>query len=327
MAERIKVEQAAAPESGEPYHVKYRPQRLADVAGQDDVVRSLEDALRARARQHTYFFFGPGGTGKTTLARIVAREFECSPANVTEVDAASNSGIDEMKRVLESMRYNGFGEQPNKAYIVDECQRLSANAWDALLKSTEEPPPHVFFMFCSTNPAKIPKAMLTRGPNYALQPVRMDPLMDILEYVAKEEGLDTPTAVLELAARAAQGSPRQALVMLAQVRGCRDVPGAEAALQGVGETKEVIDLCRLLVKGGLRWSDVQRNLAELKEQGSEGVRIQVTLYLAAVLMSAKGGEAGRLLDMLSAFSKPCNPTDGLAPIMLALGEFVDLGGR
>ncbi len=309
-----------------PYHIKYRPTVLGDVVGQDDVVKSLKGALASKSRQHCYFFFGPGGTGKTTLARIMANEFGCMAANIVEVDAASNSGVDEVRKLTEGMRYNGFGEQPNKAYVIDECHRLSASAWDALLKSTEEPPPHVFFFFCSTNPAKVPKAMLTRGPNLALQPVRFDGLMDLLEWVCKQENLPTPDAVLDVVARASDGSPRQALVMLAMAQDCADAADAEAVLQGVGEVKEVIDLCRQMIKGGLRWTDVQKNLEPLKDLGAEGIRIQVSLYLAAVLMSCKEREAGRLLDMLDAFSEPANPTDKLAPVLRAFGRFVDLGG-
>lgn len=314
-----------APEFEEPYHIKYRPKVLDDVVGHDDIVASIRAAVKSRNRQHTYFLFGPGGTGKTTLARIMADEFDVLPANVVEIDAASTSGVDDMRLVTSALRYNGFGASPNKAFIVDECQMLSKQAWDSLLKSTEEPPPHVFFFFCSTNPAKVPEAMKTRGPTYALTPLKFGPLMDLLERVADAERLSTPQWALEIAARACLGSPRQALVMLAMVQDCETEEEAEAVLAGVGETKEVIDLCRAMIKGTLRWNDVVRLLEPLKDLGAEGIRIQVTLYLAAVLMGNGKNNIGLLLDMLEAFSKPCNQTDKLAPILLAFGRFVDFG--
>lgn len=324
MSERKRAQSAQEPESvSEPLQIKYRPRSLKEVVGQDDVVASIRSALNAKARQHTYFLFGPGGVGKTTLARIMAAEFKCQPENVIEVDAASKSGIDDMRVVTAGLRYNGFGDSPNKAYIIDECQGLSKQAWDSLLKVTEEPPPHAFFFFCSTNPTKIPSPMLTRGPAYALQPVRFDPLMDLLEGVCEAEGLSTPGWALESAARACSGSPRAALVMLAMVQDCETPEEAEAVLQGQGEIKEVIDLCRTMVKGSLRWVDVQNNLKPLADLGAEGIRIQVTLYLAACLMGAKSDrDVPALLDMLAAFSKPANQTDKLAPILLAFGEFV-----
>lgn len=326
MATRNRVE-APEPESvEEPWHIKYRPSNIDDVLGQPEIVKSIRTALTSKSRQHTYFLFGPGGTGKTTLARIMAAGFNCG--SVVEVDAASKSGIDDIKAVLESSRYAAFGEKSNKAYIIDECHRLSANAWDALLKITEEPPSHVYFFFASTNPSKIPKPMLTRGPNYALQSVGDDDIYDILRYVCGQEDQDTPDAVLDVVIRASEGSVRQALVMLAMVATCSDAAEAEATLQGVGEIKEVIELCRVMVKGTMRWSDVQTSLKSLPENTQpEAVRIVSTHYIAACLMGAKGErDVDRLLNMLEAFSQPCNQTDKLAPIMIAFGRFVNLGG-
>ena len=180
---RKKVEETEVVEREDAIHVKYRPQRLADVVGQKATVKSLEATLKAKSPSHCYLFAGPAGTGKTTLARIMAANFGCDVGNMIEVDAASNSGIDDMRGVTSTLRYNGFGDSPNKAIIIDECHGLSKQAWDSLLKSTEEPPPHVFFFFCSTNPAKVPAAMTTRCQTYHLSPVKYDDLMDLLEGV------------------------------------------------------------------------------------------------------------------------------------------------
>jgi DNA polymerase III gamma/tau subunit len=306
-----------------PLHIKYRPARLKDVVGQDAVVKALETMLKMGSIPHVFLFTGPPGTGKTTLARILATQFHCSMDGLIEIDAASNSGIDDMRQVTSTLRYNGFGEQPNKAIIIDECQGLSKQAWDSLLKSTEDTPAHVFFFFCSTNPAKIPAAMMTRCVSFNLRSVGFDDLMDVLEDVCKKEDFDTPEKILTRVAQAAEGSVRGALTLLAKVHAVDDVEEADVLLALPTDNTEVIDLCRQLVKGDLKWGNLVKTLKSLEDIPAETIRILVVNYLNACLMGAKSDrDVPRLLDMLQCFSKPCNPSDKMAPILLAFGVYI-----
>lgn len=324
MAERTPLKsQSKEPEDGQPFHLKYRPRTLEEVVGQPDVVKSLRSLHRDPSRPHAFLLTGPSGCGKTTIARILATGFQCQPNNVIEIDAASNSGIDAMKEVMSTLRYQGFGETPNRAIIIDECHALSKPAWQSWLKTVEEPPAHVYIFFCTTEIGKVPETIVTRCHAYNLKPVKFDPLMDLLEMVADREDLKTPGRILELVARSCSGSPRQALVMLSMVRDCEDEEEAAVLLEAPIESKEVIDLCRLMLRGDLNWSKLTATLKAMPEMSPESVRIVITNYLASCAMGARSEkEAARIVDMLFAFSKPCNPSDKWAPIMIAFGDLL-----
>ena len=322
MTVRKQIEQPQ--EVTDPLHIRYRPRHLDDVLGQDPVVKSLRAVLKEKSRPHAFLFTGPAGTGKTTLARILTTSFECDSNNVIEVDAASNSGIDAMREITSTLRYNGFGDTPNKAIIIDEAHGLSKQAWDSLLKSVEQPPPHVFFFFCTTVPSKVPETIVTRCHSYNLKQVRFNELMDLLERVCDAEQFDSiPTKHLEMVARAADGSPRKALVQLSMIHDAEDEDEVAVLLESPLENKEVIELCRLMVQEKLTWEKVQFNLKALGDVPAESIRIVISCYLAACLMGSKSGrDQVRLLDMLECFNKPCNPSDKLAPLLIAFGRLV-----
>ena len=305
----------------DPFHIRYRPRTLKEVIGQKDAVTSLSAMIKGKTRPHSFLFTGPSGCGKTTLARILASEFDCDQSNIIEADAATNNGIDDMRGITETLRYTGFGESPNKMIIIDEAHALSKQAWMSLLKAVEEPPPHVFFTFCTTDPGKVPETIKTRCVSYNLKPLKYDDIMDLLEMVVDEESLDCTKALLSAVARACDGSPRQALVQLAMVMNCKSDEEVLALLEQPFENKEIIDLCRKMIERDLQWKDAVKVLGELTEMSPESIRIVVTNYVAGCLMRPKSEkDVPRLLDVLSAFSKPCNPTDKLAGILLAIGN-------
>lgn len=312
------------PEQDLPLHLKYRPARLKDVWGQDAVVKSLKSIIDSKNPGHSYLLTGPAGTGKTTLARILAKQFGCEASNVLEVDAASTSGIDAMREVTGALRYHGFGALPNKAIIIDECHALSKQAWQSLLKTVEEPPAHVYIFFCTTEDGKVPQTIVTRCHNYTLKPLKYDDLMDLLEWVAKEEGWDKlPKGLLDAVARAADGSARQALVMLSMARDCETVDEALRLLESPIDNKDVIDLCRLLVGGKLTWDKLIATLKAIPDMNPESVRIVIANYLAACLAGAKSDrDVVRLLDIANQFSKPFNASDKQLPLLLAFGNIL-----
>ncbi len=320
---RARIDQEAANEPGEPLHTKYRPKSFNEVVGQDDTVSSLKAMLKAKSRPHTYLFTGGPGTGKTTLARILAAEFGVVAANLIEIDAGSSGGIDDMREATAPLRYQGFGETPNKAVIIDEAHQLSKQAWTSLLKTIEEPPAHVYFFFCTTELGKVPENIRTRCAAYNLKPVRTDDLLDLIDSVCEEEGLDVPKKIRSMVAGACNGSPRLALVMLASVQACEDEREAEVLLASPVENKEVIDLCRLMLDRRLSWKQVTSTLKALPEMPAESIRIVIANYLAACAMGARSeDDAVRILDLLEPFSKPFPTSDKMAPLLVALGRVV-----
>jgi DNA polymerase-3 subunit gamma/tau len=306
---------------GQALAIKYRPSSLDDVVGQDAVVKSLRAAFKSKTRAHAYCFTGPSGCGKTTLARIVAAGLGVTPANLTEVDAASNSGIDAIKELVSGARYKSFGGEA-KAYIIDEAHALSKQAWQALLKPMEEPPEHVYYFLCTTEAGKIPETITTRCQSYLLKSVRTADLLDLLDKVADAEQLDVTDSALKAIAEAAGGSPRQALTMLGSIDGLTDLDEIRRVLEAPAENAEVIDLCRRLLERRLTWEDLVKVLKDLGDMSPESIRIVIVNYLGACLLRARGKEVPRLLDTLAPFSKPFPTTDKMAPLLLAFGNLM-----
>ncbi|MFN2169194.1 MAG: DNA polymerase III subunit gamma/tau, partial [Anaerolineae bacterium] len=218
-------------------YLKYRPQTFDDVVGQEPIVLTLRSALRKGKIRHAYLFTGPRGTGKTTTARLLAKAVNCQapederPCNVCpicvaitegrlldliEIDAASNRGIDEIRDLREKV-----GFRPNegrfKVYVLDEAHMLTGPAFNALLKTLEEPPPHVIFALVTTEPHKIPATISSRCQQFDFRRIPLQATMDRLSYIAEQEGVTIEPAALEFIALKGTGALRDAVSLLDQL--------------------------------------------------------------------------------------------------------------
>lgn len=203
-------------EASQVLYRKYRPQSFKEVLGQEAVVEALEGAIKLGNISHAYLFAGSRGTGKTSVARIFAKAIGTSPNDLYEMDAASNNGVDEVRLLNEGVRTLPF-ESKYKVYILDEAHMLSKSAFNAFLKTLEEPPAHVVFILATTEFEKIPETVLSRCQSFTFRKPSQKILKEVVERIAKKEGfsIDAPSA--ELIALLSEGSFRDAQGMLQRV--------------------------------------------------------------------------------------------------------------
>jgi DNA polymerase-3 subunit gamma/tau len=216
---------------------KYRPQTFDEIVGQDHVTQTLKNAIATGRLHHAFLFTGARGVGKTTAARILAKCLSCvnaptptpcnvcdacveitngSSVDVQEIDAASNNGVDNIRELREAIRYAPVRGK-KKVYILDEVHMLSSGAWNALLKTLEEPPPHALFVFATTDPHKLPATILSRVQRYDFKLVPQRRIVEHLQKLLADEKIEHDAAALQLIAREAGGSVRDALSLLDQV--------------------------------------------------------------------------------------------------------------
>lgn len=301
---------------------KHRPIDFEGIIGQDAVVRALKNVVQRKSSK-TFLFTGPSGTGKTTLARIVAAQVGCTPSDLLEVDAAKYTGIDDMRAVTDGLLYKPLGDGAVKAIIIDEFHAASKAAAQSLLKILEEPPSWVYWFLCTTEPSRVPENIRTRCTRYDLKPVPYGELVSFLEDIADKEKFPTGKLIdsmISLCAKEANGSPRQALANLALCAGVRTVDEARELLRSAASSEDVVNLARALVKGA-SWQEVWGVLDGLQEMNPESIRHVVRAYVSKVVLSAKNeSSAGRGIEILDAFSEPFNSGDGIAPVLIACGK-------
>jgi DNA polymerase III subunit gamma/tau len=298
---------------------KWRPTTLDELTGQEPIAGILKNSILGNKVAHAYIFSGPRGVGKTSTARILAKTLNCenpvdaapcgkcascvsitdgSSMDVTEIDGASNTGVDNIRDLRERVRYASYGGS-YKVYIIDEAHMLSTAAFNALLKTLEEPPPHVIFVLATTDPKKIPATVLSRSQHLPFRRITTAKIKERLKKITTAENMNIADGALEMVARAADGSMRDSLTILDQVSSFSDTVSAAdvkdllgftdmetlAGLAGAvidGDRKAVIDTIAGLVETG----------ADLKSFTKDFLQFVRDLLIARIT-----GDTGEILDL------------------------------
>ena len=310
---------------------KYRPQRFADVAGQDHVTRTLLNALGQNRIAHGYIFSGHRGIGKTTIARILAMALNCrteigsaqrptpepcgvcdacteirqgNAVDVIEIDAATNRGIDEIRELRDAARYSPARDR-YKVYILDEAHQITEAAFNALLKTLEEPPAHVIFMMATTEPENIPQTIRSRCQHFSFHAVKFDDILAQLKMIAGQENVTAEDAALALLAEAGDGSMRDALSIMDQaiasapVQAGHPVLSTEQIRELMGSVPNAVFERLLEAVAAGQSAELMEQLSVLLNAGHSPLTLarQMARYLRNALMAKLGGEQTELLQI------------------------------
>jgi DNA polymerase-3 subunit gamma/tau len=284
----------------------YRPQKFSEVRGQEHIVKALEGAIKNKRTSHAYLFSGGRGTGKTTVARILARELGVSDKDLFEMDAASNRGIDDIRELREGVWVMPF-ESPYKFYIIDEAHMLTKEAWNALLKTLEEPPAHVVFVLATTERDKVPDTIQSRCEVYTFKQPSREMLAETIADVAKEEGFTLEKSAAELIALLAEGSFRDALSVLQKVLAMSKDKKVDIAEVETVTGAPKAELVRRILKG-IAEKDPGAALAAIRT--AEGENIEARLLTRLLIHRLRAVLISRFApDLLESFSRELSEAD------------------
>ena len=275
-------------------YLKYRPDDFESVRGNEHILGQLKEMLQKDDRPHAYLFHGQTGCGKTTLGRIVAKELGAKGNDFREIDSADFRGIDSIRDIRKQSQFRAL-EGSCRVWLLDECHKLSNDAMNALLKALEDPPDHVYYILCTTDPQKLLATIRGRCSQYQVRPLPEKQMFRLLRNVVRSEKEKLQDEIYEQIIQDSQGQSRDALQILEQVLCAPPEKRLEVAKRTAELQSETIELCRGLLNP-TGWKKIAHILNGLKEQDPERIRRAVLGYCQTVLLKGENNQAAHIME-------------------------------
>lgn len=281
-----------------PLHTTYRPKTLDDFFGNEAIVESLKSVLeRKKDRPHTFLFSGPSGCGKTTLARILKHELKCEDMDFYIYNSANTRGIDTIREINEKKSFSPMNGEV-KIYILEEAAGLTTQAQESMLDMIEQPPSHVFFILCTTEPEKLKVTIKRRCHHYEVQPLFRNEMKKLMNTILEREDKEIEKSIFDKIISLANGSAGIALKMLDSIIDMDDEEQMLDTLESsTMKEEEVISLCRELVKNR-SWKKVSKILGGIKGD-AESIRYAVLGYMSKVLLNSGREDIAEIISLFS----------------------------
>ena len=268
---------------------KYRPKSFKTFIGNQKTVEAVQGILDGRT--HSFMITGPTGCGKTTMGRIIAKELQCLGDDFCEIDSADFNGIDTVRALRKQIQYRPIEKGSKcRVFLLDEIHRLSSPAQDALLKNLEEPPDHIYFILCTTDPQKVISTIRGRCVQLTVAPLSDEQMYRLLRRVSKREHIELPKEVIEQIIEDSAGYPRNALKVLDKISALDPEEMLESAKQEAAVQNQAIELCRALI-GKTGWKNIASIIQGLKDEEPESIRRLVLGYCSSVLLKSGNSDA------------------------------------